>query len=83
MKNTKNYRILYRMKVTAIIPDEIIHNVRSLSQGKNITESLVIALEEWISMKKILSLNKALEQSPLFFSRDFSAQKIRTLNRIR
>lgn len=71
------------MKVTAIIPDEIVGNVRTLSKGKNITESLVIALEEWISLKKIHTLNKAVKKSPLQFSKDFSAQKIRAANRNR
>jgi hypothetical protein len=71
------------MKVTAIIPDEIVNNVRTLSKGKNITESLVIALEEWISLKNIHTLNKTLKKSPLQFSKDFSAQKIRATNRNR
>jgi hypothetical protein len=71
------------MKVTAIIPDEIVSNVRTLSKGRNITESLVVALEEWIALKKIHSLNKTIEKTPIRFSKEYSAQKIRSLNRSR
>lgn len=35
------------MKVTALIPDELIEKVKAKSGGKNITESLIIALNEW------------------------------------
>ncbi len=40
------------MKVTALIPDDIIKEVKDLSGGKNITESLIIALNECISLKR-------------------------------
>lgn len=81
MTDTINYRIIYHMKVTAIISDEIIQNVKTLSQGKNLTESLIIALNEWIALKKIQALNKTIKRTPLRFSKDFSAQTIRKINR--
>ncbi len=40
------------MKVTALIPDELVNEVKYLTQGKNITESLTIALNEWVENQK-------------------------------
>jgi hypothetical protein len=34
------------MKVTAIIPDDIIHDFQQYTNGKNITDSLVKALQD-------------------------------------
>lgn len=69
------------MKVTAFIPDNLISEVKTLSSGKNITESLIIALEEWISIKKLKTLNSKVKRSPLSFRQGFSASKIRKVNR--
>jgi len=68
------------MKVTALIPDDLIKNVKQLTGGKNITESLITALEEWISLKKIQSLNENIMKKPLEFSKDFSAITNREMN---
>ncbi|MCF6289109.1 MAG: hypothetical protein L3J53_07750 [Proteobacteria bacterium] len=40
------------MKVTALIPDELVEEVKLFTQGKNITESLTIALNEWVENQK-------------------------------
>jgi len=69
------------MKVTALIPDTIIKEVKKYSKGKNITESLVIALEDWIALQKLKNLNSLILETPLQFRNDFSAQKIRKMNR--
>lgn len=69
------------MKVTALIPDRLIKDVKYLSQGKNITNALIIALDEWISIKKIQTLNKKIAQKPLRFHGGYSAAFIRKLNR--
>jgi hypothetical protein len=69
------------MKVTALIPDDLVTEVKDLSHGKNITESLVIALQEWSSIQKLKSLNERVRRRPLAFRKGFSAQKIRALNR--
>lgn len=69
------------MKVTAIIPDSLINNVREISQGRNITECLVIAMNEWVAMKRLKALHEQIKKSPLKFKKGFSAQKIRGLNR--
>ena len=69
------------MKVTALIPDELVNDVKHYAGGKNLTESLVTALEEWLSLKKIHALNEEIKKNPLKFSKGFSGQIIREVNR--
>ena len=69
-----------RMKVTALIPDTIIDEVKKYSKGKNITDSLMIALEEWIALQKLKKLNSLVLETPLSFERNFSAEKVRKIN---
>jgi hypothetical protein len=71
------------MKVTALIPDELVNDVKHFAGGKNLTESLVTALEEWLSLKKVHALNDEISKKPLQFSKDFSAAKVREVNRKR
>lgn len=81
MTYTITYRILYRMKVTANIPDQLITEVKHFSNGKNITESLIIALNEWVNLKHVYELNKKVKFKPLEFKETFSAAQMRELNR--
>jgi len=46
------------MKVTALIPDELVKEVRQFASGKNLSESLIIALKEWSSIQKLKALKK-------------------------
>jgi len=69
------------MKVTAIIPDNIISEVKQYSHGKNITESLIIALSEWLSLKKIKELNNNIQNNPLEFN-NYNAELLRNINRM-
>jgi hypothetical protein len=77
------------MKVTAILPDDLLSEVKHYAQGKNLTESLIIALKEWINLrhikelKHVKELNIYLEHSPLEFSEDFTAAQVRDINRNR
>ena len=71
------------MKVTALIPDTIIDEVKKYSNGKNITDSLMIALEDWIALQKLKNLNSLVLETPLSFERNFSAEKARKLNQKR
>ena len=68
------------MKVTAIIPDDIITDVRKYTDGKNITDSLIKALNDWLYTKRIEYLNEKLSRSPVKFKDGFSAEGIRKLN---
>ena len=69
------------MKVTAILPDKLVSDVRRYSEGKNITESLLIALNEWLALRKIRDLNTQIEKAPLKFDQQFSAEIARAKNR--
>jgi hypothetical protein len=69
------------MKVTAIISDELIKEVKELSRGKNITEAITIALKEWTAQQKIRQLNQAVRDNPLEFNDEFSAGDSRQINR--
>ncbi len=69
------------MKVTAIISDELVSEVKRHARGKNLTESLTIALKEWLAAKKIKELNTMVKEAPLEFNKDFSAEKTRDINR--
>ncbi|MBA7619920.1 hypothetical protein ES703_27262 [subsurface metagenome] len=70
-----------RMKVTAIISDNLISEVKKYAKGKNLTESLTIALKEWLAVKRIKELNNLVKESPLEFNESFSTEKIREINR--
>ena len=69
------------MKITALIPDNLIEEVKELTQGKNITESLIKALSEWIQMQKIKKLNATISKNPLKFRKEFSSRQTRAINR--
>jgi hypothetical protein len=69
------------MKVTALIPDDLIREVKHYAEGKNLSESLIVALNEWVSLRKIKELNKQVKKRPLQFIDDFSADTLRSINR--
>ena len=66
------------MKVTALLPDELVNEVQELSRGKNITESLKIALNDWIKIQHLRSLNLEIKNNPISF--EYSAEELRTKN---
>ncbi len=72
-----------RMKVTALIPDKLVEEVRQYAGGKTITEALIIALGEWRSLQAIRKLNASVQNDPLKFKAGFSATRVRNLNRSR
>lgn len=69
------------MKITVILPDDLIDEVKHYSKGKNLTESLFIALMDWTALQKIKELNQTIKKEPLKFRKDFSADKVRSINR--
>ena len=71
------------MKVTALLPDSLVEEVRLCAQKKNLTESLLLALSEWLALQKVKSLNKKMRQSPLHFVEHYSAKTVRERNRKR
>lgn len=69
------------MKVTAILPDDLVHDVRELAQGSTLTESLITALRDWVALRKVRRLNRELAAAPLQFTDGFSAEQARELTR--
>ena len=69
--------------MTALIPDDLVDEVAAYAHGKNFTESLLIALREWLSQKKISRLNRQVKKAPLEFRKAFSSEQQRVQNRRR
>jgi hypothetical protein len=68
------------MKVAAVIADDIIKDMQKFTGGKNITDSLVTALNDWLYDRRLDVLNKKLSNKPVSFVKGFSADGIRKLN---
>jgi len=51
------------MKVTAIIPDELINEAKVLSNAKNITETMIVALNSYIALEKLKAMGNAINTS--------------------
>jgi bifunctional ADP-heptose synthase (sugar kinase/adenylyltransferase) len=67
------------MKVTAILPDELVKETQTLSNARNITEAIIIALNSYVSLEKLKAMGAAINQQPMKFK--YSAQEIRDINR--
>ena len=71
-------RILYRMKVTAIIDDDLVNSVRACTKSSTITEAITIALRDWLDIYHIKELNQKISQNPVFIE---DGHEIREINR--
>ena len=67
------------MKVTAIIDDIIIKDAMKYSRASTVTETLKVALNEYLRLQKLKALSKMLKKEPVQFN--LSAEEIRNLNR--
>jgi len=72
------YRIMYRMKVTAIIADDLIYEVKEHTHCSTVTEAITVALKDWIDLYKIKELNKKIAENPINIT---SGKQIRETNR--
>ena len=68
------------MKVTALIPDELVRETQSISKAKNITEAMIIALNTYISIQKLKAMGESVNANPLKFKH--TAEEIREVNRL-
>ena len=78
LTNTIINRIVYRMKVTAIIDDDLVNNVKVYTRSSTVTEAITIALKDWLDTYKIKELNKNISKNPVIVD---NGQKIRETNR--
>lgn len=85
-ENAIMHRILHRinsyiMKVTAIIDDQTIKDAMKFSNATTVTDTLKIALNEYIRLHKLKKLSKIIKDQPVVF--EYTAEQIRNLNRDR
>jgi hypothetical protein len=66
------------MKITAIIADDLVNNVKTYTQSSNVTYAITIALKDWVDIYNIKELNKQISQNPIFIH---NGPKIRETNR--
>jgi len=78
LTNTIIYRIYYRMKVTAIIADDLVNNVKAYTRSSTVTEAITIALKDWVDIFNIRELNKKIIQNPICID---NGHQIREINR--
>ncbi|MCL2008704.1 MAG: type II toxin-antitoxin system VapB family antitoxin [Treponema sp.] len=66
------------MKVTAIIDDDLINNVKVYTRSSTVTEAITIALKDWLDLYNIRELNKDISKNPILIN---DGQIIREKNR--
>jgi len=69
---------MYRMKVTAIIADDLVNNVKTYTRSSTVTEAITIALKDWVDIFNIRELNKKIIQNPISID---NGHQIREINR--
>ncbi len=67
------------MKVTAIIDEKVIKDAMKYSKATTITETLKVALNEYIRLQKLKNLNESVKKNPIHF--EYTAEEIRNINR--
>ncbi|MCA1760533.1 MAG: type II toxin-antitoxin system VapB family antitoxin [Bacteroidales bacterium] len=67
------------MKVTAIIDDKTIKDAMKYSKATTVTETLKVALNEYIRIQKLKDLGRLVKNQPMYF--EYTAEEIRNLNR--
>ena len=78
MTNTIVHRIVYRMKVTAIIDDDLVNSVKAYTRSSTVTEAITIALKYWLDNYTIKELNRKIAQNPIIID---NGEHIREKNR--
>lgn len=66
------------MKVTALLPDEMIREAMELSETSTVTDALKTALTHYISIEKIKRAAASIAAEPLEFY--FTADELRSKN---
>lgn len=71
-----------KIKVTALISDDLIQDVIFfVGGGDTISECLISALEEWVSIKNLTMLSREIKKKPIEFKKGYTANKVRALSR--
>lgn len=69
------------MKITAIVPDALVKKTVELAGGATTTESLILALREWVASKELSKVVEGLRSKPLEFASSEIANRVRSSNR--
>ncbi len=72
-----------KTKVTALIPDDLLKQVKKYAPGDTLTESLTTALNDWVRIHKLRELRESVRENPFQFIDGYSAESVRELNRRR
>ena len=64
------------MKVTAIIDDDLVNNVRACTKSSTITEAITIALKDWLDTYHIKELNHKITQNPIFIDDGLTIREV-------
>jgi hypothetical protein len=68
------------MKVTAIIADKLVNDVKKYTHSSTITEAITIALKDWLEVYNIKELNKKINKNPIIIN---NGNQIREINRLK
>jgi hypothetical protein len=68
------------MKVTAILPDELVKEALEYTKADTITDALKIAIKGYISTQKLKKMSVSIVQEPLEFN--YSAKELREKNNL-
>jgi hypothetical protein len=68
------------MKVTVILPDELIKEALEYTKAETISEALKIALKGYVSNQKLKKMSVSIVQKPLEFK--YSAKELREKNNL-
>ena len=71
------------MKVTALVDDDLIAEVKRIAKAKNITEGLVTALKYYVDRHRIDEVIAEVEREPFQFREGFTPYGNRDQNRDR
>ncbi|MDR2428947.1 MAG: DUF2191 domain-containing protein [Candidatus Margulisbacteria bacterium] len=66
------------MKVTAIIPDKLVNEVKTYSRSSTITAAITLALKDWLAVYHLKNLNQKIQKNPIIIK---NGAKLRRLNR--
>jgi Lhr-like helicase len=66
------------MKVTAIIADDLVNNVKAYTHSSTVTEAITIVLKDWLDIHNIKELNKQIAKKPIYID---NGRQIRKTNR--
>jgi len=75
----KKKRLVKKTKITALIPEDIIADIKKFTNAANTTESLILVLSDWLRKERVNRLFDKIQKEPLEFTH--SAEEIRKLNR--